>query len=105
MGFYKFYITLLNYESVSSKPNSKREYKFIENKPNSSDKEYNYFLNWFVGFTDAEGNFLISLDRGYIRFRFKISMHIDNLEALKIIKSKLNVGNVTIEENRNRIKK
>ena len=27
------------------------------------------------------GNFLISLDRGYIRFIFKISMHIDNLEA------------------------
>jgi len=29
-------------------------------------------------------------------------MHIDNLEALNNIKSKLNVGNVTIEESRNR---
>jgi hypothetical protein len=42
-----------------------------EIKPNSSEKEYYSFLKWFVGFTDGEGNFLISLDRGYIRFSFK----------------------------------
>lgn len=59
------------------------------------------FLNWFTGFTDAEGNFLITLDRGYIKFRFKISMHIDNLEALKTIKSILNVGCVTVDQTRN----
>lgn len=71
---------------------------------NSYEKnsEYSSFLKWFSGFTDAEGNFLISLDRGYIRFRFKILMHIDNLKALNTIKSILNVGNVTTEENRNR---
>ena len=73
-----------------------------EIKPNSSEKEYYSFLKWFVGFTDAEGNFLISLDRGYIRNRFKISMHIDNIEALNIIKSKLNLGNVPIEKSRNK---
>lgn len=28
-------------------------------------------------------------------------MHIDNLEALNIIKSKLKLGNVTVEKNRN----
>ncbi|KAG0122699.1 hypothetical protein HOY82DRAFT_641443 [Tuber indicum] len=39
-------------------------------------------------------NFLISLDRGYIRFSFKIS--------LNTIKSILNVGNVTVEKRRNR---
>lgn len=71
--------------------------KFLdrENYSNSS------FLRWFAGFTDGEGNFLISLDRGFIRFRFKICMHIDNLEALNIIKSKLKVGNVTVEKDRN----
>lgn len=31
------------------------------------------FLFWFSGFTDGEGNFSITLDRGYIRFRFKIN--------------------------------
>ncbi len=48
------------------------------------------------------GNLLISLDRGFIRFRFKISMHIDSVGVLNLIKSKLGVGNVTIEKDRNR---
>lgn len=60
------------------------------------------FFKWFVGFTDAKGNFLIMLDRGYSRFRFKISMHIDNLESLNMIKTKLNVGSVVVEQNRNK---
>lgn len=100
MGLYKFSTTSSSSESVSSTPMSKSGDKKI--KPNSSEKEYYSFLKWFVGFADAESNFLISLDRGYIRFRFKISLHIDNLEALNIIKSKLNVGNVTIEKSRNK---
>jgi len=102
MGFYKFSTTLRSSESARSLLKSKIVDKLKENKPNNSDREYYSFLKWFVGFTDAEGNFLISLDRGYIRFRFKICMHIDNLEALNIIKSKLNVGNVTIEKSKNR---
>ncbi len=60
------------------------------------------FLFWFSGFTDAEGNFLIVLDRGFIKFRFKISLHIDDIEVLNTIKSKLNVGRVTVEISRNR---
>jgi len=41
-----------------------------------SEKKFNIseeFLFWFSGFTDGEGNFSITLDRGYIRFRFKIN--------------------------------
>jgi hypothetical protein len=78
---------------------------FKKAKTNSANKidfkEQSSFLNWLTGFTDAEGNFLISLDRGYIRFRFKILMHIDNVEALNTIKSILNVGSVTINKDRN----
>jgi hypothetical protein len=55
------------------------------------------FLQWFSGFTDAEGNFLINLDRHYVRFRFKISLHIDDIEVLEKIKSELGVGSITIE--------
>jgi len=55
------------------------------------------FLQWFVGFTDAEGNFLITLDRDYVRFRFKISLHKDDIEVLNIIKSKLGIGSVKKE--------
>jgi predicted ATPase len=58
-----------------------------DTKTTSSKKidfnEQSSFLTWFTGFTDAEGNFLINLDRGYIRFRFKISMHIDNLPPVR----------------------
>ena len=60
------------------------------------------FLYWFSGFTDAEGNFLITLDRNYVKFRFKISLHIDDVEVLNTIKSNLGIGNIVIENSRNR---
>lgn len=59
------------------------------------------FLSWFSGFTDGEGNFSIMLDRTYIRFRFKINLHIDDLEVLNVIKSNLNIGKIIVEEKRN----
>ena len=49
----------------------------------------NTFLYWFSGFTDAEGNFLITIDRNYVKLRFKISLHIDDIEVLYTIKSNL----------------
>ena len=43
----------------------------------------NKFLQWFVGFTDAEGHFIISTNsKGYVIFRFKIRLHVDDLEVL-----------------------
>ena len=68
----------------------------------SNKKPEDDFFFWLSGFTDAEGNFLIYLDRGFVRFRFKISLHIDDLEVLNTIKSKLNVGKVTVEVSRDR---
>ena len=40
------------------------------------------FLHWFSGFTDAEGNFFIIIDRNYVKLRFKISLHIDDIKVL-----------------------
>jgi hypothetical protein len=78
--------------------------KLKDTKTTTSKKidfnEQSSFLNWLTGFTDAEGNFLVNLDRGYIRFRFKISMHIDNLEALNTIKSILKIGSVTVDKDK-----
>ena len=48
------------------------------------------------------GNFLITLDRGFVKFRFKISLHLDDIEVLNTIKSKLKIGRVSIEKSRNR---
>lgn len=60
------------------------------------------FLFWFSGFTDAEGNFLITLDRNFVKFRFKITLHIDDIDVLNTIRSKLKIGRVTAENSRDR---
>jgi LAGLIDADG endonuclease len=70
----------------------------FNNKININDK----FLHWFSGFTDAEGNFLITIDRNYVKLRFKISLHIDDIKVLQIIQSNLDIGRITEEQNRNR---
>jgi len=65
------------------------------NKSNISEE----FIKWFVGFSDAESNFMIVLYRdktnkiSSITFRFTIELHVDDMDALKTIKSKLNIGN------------
>jgi len=64
-----------------------------------SDKEDEEFLKWFVGFSDGESNFTIVFQKdknGNITgasFRFIIELHKDDLNTLKYIKSKLNLGN------------
>lgn len=56
------------------------------------------FLYWFSGFTEGEGNFLITIDRNYVKLRFKISLHIDDLKVIEIIQSNLNIGRITKEK-------
>ena len=78
-----------------------------ENSQVSTEQDLCYgvpkeFLYWFSGFSDAEGNFLITIDRNYVRFRFKICLHIDDMEVLNTIKSHLKVGRVELESSRNR---
>lgn len=57
------------------------------------------FYRWFVGFADGESTFAIVLqkdNKGDISgasFRFSVELHIDDIDALKYIKSKLNIGN------------
>lgn len=70
----------------------------------SPDKEN--FLQWFVGFSDAESNFIINLllkkDKVTISnfsFMFKISLHKDDESVLRYIQSKLGIGNVRIYKN------
>lgn len=57
------------------------------------------FYRWFVGFADGESTFAIVFqkdnngDISGASFRFNIELHIDDIDALKYIKSKLNIGN------------
>ena len=60
------------------------------------------FDSWFVGFSDAESSFNIvpkQDSKGNINrftFMFGIGLHLDDLEALKYIQSKLNIGTIRI---------
>lgn len=65
-----------------------------------------HFLEWLAGFTDAEGNFNISLRNlknvsynSHI-LTYQISLHIDDLDVLKLIKNKLQCGHISISGNR-----
>lgn len=77
---------------------SKNSLAFVSVSDNFTNKD---FLFLFSGFTDAEGNFLITIDRKYVKLRFKISLHIDDIEVLYTIKSNLGFGRVVEEYNRN----
>ncbi|KAF8572530.1 hypothetical protein K439DRAFT_1321906, partial [Ramaria rubella] len=58
------------------------------------------FLQWFTGFTDVppgpEGSFIISLPKksNQVHFIFKITLHIDDINVLHIIKNKLKIDNI-----------
>lgn len=74
------------------------------------------FLQWLAGFTDAEGNFSItlryndptkkSLDKSLpyssVSLTFQIGVHIDDLRALELIKQKLQCGSISISKVNNR---
>ena len=60
------------------------------------------FLFWFAGFTDSEGNFIITqrntLNSIYFGFRFRIRLHIDDKATLDFIQKTLGVGTVYKEK-------
>ena len=64
------------------------------------------FLEWFVGFTDAEGSFSINptltqngSTLSKVGFMFKIALHIDDEKVLRYISAKLGVGGVRLYKN------
>lgn len=58
------------------------------------------FLEWFVGFSDAESSFILHkvLDKkgdiSKFSFMFTIELHIDDVSVLEFIKNKLKIGNL-----------
>ena len=85
------------YKSYSILSNYKKGYSMnVSSSCIISDKE---IINWFVGFSDGESNFTIipyKNKSGLITsftFRFMIELHIDDIDALRFIQSKLGIGN------------
>lgn len=70
----------------------------LKNKlPPSTSKE---FIEWFVGFTDAEGCFSIRTQNGNISLIFTIELHKDDVEVLHKIADALGIGRVLINKNK-----
>lgn len=59
------------------------------------------FIEWFVGFTDAEGNFYIKLtalkDNTFksVQFTFQIGLHKDEIKVLEYIMNTLKCGHIS----------
>jgi hypothetical protein len=82
------FLSLFGFEDISSL--DKLVSKDIDHK----------FLQWFVGFTDAEGSFLINIKNNcMVNFSFQITLHIDDSAVLYLIKEKLGIGIVSIKGN------
>jgi cytochrome c oxidase subunit 3 len=64
------------------------------------------FLEWFVGFTDAEGNFNIKLSNlnnntfKRVQFTFQIGLHEDDREVLSYIMNTLKCGHISKSKGR-----
>nr|QVG61570.1 hypothetical protein [Rhizoctonia sp.] len=79
------------------KPLSTIDYSSLKNKNNPQDNE---FLQWFVGFSDAESSFIINIkNKTEVHFVFKITLHIDDVAVLYTIREKLGIGVVSIKGN------
>lgn len=80
-------------------------YKLPNNNPidlsksSKIPKDSKQFLEWFVGFTDAEGCFSISSLKfvNHITLKFLIELHRDDVEILNRISETLAIGNVNIK--------
>ena len=54
------------------------------------------FLEWFRGFVDGEGSFIILKNRNNFIFSFAIGLHVDDTNVLFFIQKHLGIGSVTI---------
>lgn len=82
--------------------------KLLETSFSSSENKYknsqewidsfdNQFLQWFVGFSDAESSFTIETKNNQeVHFKFSITLHIDDIAVLYTIRNKLGIGVVSI---------
>ena len=59
-------------------------------------------MNFYTGLVDLLMQKEIIVDRNYVKLRFKISLHMDDIKVLQTIQSNLNIGRITEEKDMNR---
>ena len=69
------------------------------NKKNPLDSlSHEDFSEWFRGFVDAEGNFLIQIVENRFKLIFTLCLHKDEFALLKYIAQRLGVGDLSVRE-------
>lgn len=56
------------------------------------------FIEWFRGFVDAEGSFSLTINSNRYSFKFRILLHLDDIEVLYYIRNILGIGNIYISK-------
>jgi hypothetical protein len=97
LSLFSYIFNLLEFTNTSKW--LKEFLNLVNNKnPEKKLKLDNNFLQWFVGFTDAEGTFLIKTkNNSEVHFCFKITLHINDSAVLFLIKNKLGIGIVSLK--------
>lgn len=55
-------------------------------------KNYNEFLNWFVGFAEGDGSFILASNPS--RNKFEIWQHKKDVQVLSYVKQRLGIGRI-----------
>lgn len=94
----------LSEERVSfNSPTTSQEQNSRSN--NNKPKINKEFIEWFVGISDAESNFLCRVRKNKegeiigFEFLFRIALHVDDLNALEYIKATLGCGRISSDRN------
>ena len=100
------------YQSLNYTTQNNNNNTLLINIPSYKNKEpLSYFLNkdfleWFVGFTDGEGNFNIKITNlinntfKNVQFTFQIGLHKDEEELLSLILNNLKCGHISKSKDR-----
>ena len=98
-GVYQQETLLLNKES--SETTRDITYNFYEYSyliPQHKKKMNSQFLEWFLGFTEGDGSFIVSKNKVY----FDITQSLSDIQVLYYIKKELGFGKVLIREEEHR---
>ena len=66
--------------------------------PKHKNKINKKFLEWFIGFTEGDGSFIVSKDKVY----FDITQNLQDIQVLYYIKKELGFGKVIIRSEKHR---
>lgn len=78
-------------------------YNYIQNKPEHIKMVDQRFLEWFIGFTEGDGSFIIYLKKTKTRKKMCFTINQDDSQLLFKIKKQLGFGQVTTYKQNNKL--